>query len=269
MFKKRKLRPIVLVFFFAGILLHVGILKNAWSQAARTAENAVKKSIQIQQKSQADRTRWEQEKNRLVIKYEQLLKQQALLDEENKTLSDQEKQLRKTNKALVQRKIELLRLQKELGPFLNTLHQSLETLIKTDPPFLRKERESRLVRLAEILNDTTVSINEKYRKVMEALFIEAEYGATIEVYQEKIHLNNGSKEGTLGNIFRLGRVSLFFLSLDGTLCGTYNPGEKEWQVLPESYLPAIRSAVEIGSKRRPADLMPLPVGRLARQGGAQ
>lgn len=268
MLKKIDINKTALWAFFTMVFLMSG-LESAWSQAARTAEKAVEKSIQVQQKSQAERTQWEQEKAGLVLKYEQLLQQKARLDAENKNLSVQEKQLRKNNQALIQRKSELIRIQKELGPFLSAIHQSLETLIKTDPPFLKNEREARLARLSEILKNQGTTIAEKYRKAMEALFIEAEYGATIEVYQEKIQLTAGSEEETLCNVFRLGRVSLFFLSLDETICGTYNPGTKEWQVLPETYLPAIQSAVEIGSKRRPADLLALPVGRLAAQGGAQ
>ena len=127
----------------------------------------------------------------------------------------------------------------------------------------------RLVRLDKVLKDPGISFSEKYRKVMEALFIEAEYGSTIEVYQDKIVLNEGSGDGVLGNIFRLGRVSLFFLSLDNTVCGVFNPGKSQWEALPEDMLPAIRSAVEIGSKRRPVELLPLPIGRLALEGGAQ
>jgi hypothetical protein len=117
------------------------------------------------------------------------------------------------------------------------------------------------------MKDPQVTIAEKYRKVMEALFIEAEYGSTIEVYQDKIQLQGTAQEGTLGNIFRLGRVSLFFLSLDQTACGIFNPGENKWQPLSDTHLPAIRSAVEMGSKRKPAELLPLPIGRLAAQGG--
>ena len=43
---------------------------------------------------------------------------------------------------------------------------------------------------------------------METLFIYAEYENTIEAYQDKVTLN---EEPVIGNIFRLGRASLFFL----------------------------------------------------------
>ena len=97
--------------------------------------------------------------------------------------------------------------------------------------------------------------------VLPALFIEAEYGDTIEVYQEKIALEKGQEP--LVDIFRLGRrVSVFFLTLDNARCGVYSPSKNQWQTLDPEYLSAIRSAVDVGKKLRPATLLLLPLGRL-------
>jgi hypothetical protein len=67
----------------------------------------------------------------------------------------------------------------------------------------------------------------------------------------------------LGNIFRLGRVSLFFLSLDQKAAAYFNVSQKLWQPLPEDNLLAIRSAVEIGQKHRSVELLSLPLGKLS------
>ena len=74
---------------------------------------------------------------------------------------------------------------------------------------------------------------------------------------------------TTGNIFRLGRVSLFFLSLDQQSCARFNVAQTEWQPLADEYLPAVRSAIEIGIKRKPVELLSLPIGHLALQGEDQ
>ncbi len=225
-------------------------------------------AIRIQQKSQEERTRWEQEKTRLVNEYEMLLQQKQFLEKENKTLAAQQDNQKVLIQNLRQQKEESIRIQEELSPFLTGIYTQFEALVANDPPFLKEERNMRLVNLSKVMKDPEITIAEKFRKIMEALFIEAEYGSTIEVYQDTIQLESTGQDETLCNIFRLGRVSLFFLSLDQAICGVFNPGENKWQSLPDKHLPAIRSAFEIGSKRKPVELLPLPLGRLVTQGGA-
>ena len=230
---------------------------------ARDAEQQVDTSIRIRQETQKDLTKWEAEKSALVLEYEALLAQKQALETEHRALAARRSSQEAVTNSLIAQKKESIRVANELAPFLNTVHERLKSLVAADTPFLKKERAGRLAKLDKIMKDPEVTVAEKYRKVMETLFIEAEYGATIEVYQDKILMASIGGEATLGNIFRLGRVSLFFLSLDQTVCGVFDPGSGKWQALPESMLPPIRSAVEIGGKRRPVELLSLPIGRLA------
>ena len=232
------------------------------------AEKKVEQAVKVRQKSQKSLDQWEAEKAKLVIEYETLVRQKEALERQHQDLSRSLKAFQQENRELTLQKRESLRIRTEMIPFLEGVYQRISSLVAMDPPLLKEERESRLARLDKVLKDPGITFSEKYRKVMEALFIEAEYGTTIEVYQDKIVMGDGPREGVLGNIFRLGRLSLFFLSLDNTLCGVFNPGENQWEALPEDMLPAIRSAVEIGSKRRPVELLSLPLGRLAMTGGA-
>ena len=139
-------------------------------------------------------------------------------------------------------------------------------MVAEDVPFLNKERSLRMTSLETMITDPKVRVSEKYRRVMEALFVEAEYGASMEVYQEKVTIGT---QVALGNVFRLGRVSLFFLSLDQQTCARFNVAQGRWQTLSEEYLPAIRSAVEIATKKKPVELLSLPLGRLALKGDDQ
>jgi len=238
---------------------------TGWCQQAvvKKVTQPVLQSIQIRQKSQKKRDQWEQEKSNLISLYEQLQYEHEMLMSENKELNAAKLEQKAVNQTLLKQKRESLKIQKELLPFLKATFARLETLVSFDPPFLEEERSARLKTIDKVLNDHDISIAEKYRKMMEALFIEAEYGSTIEVYQNKEMING---EQVLGNIFRLGRVSLFFLSLDQQSSAYYNVARKKWLLLSDKYLPAIRSAVEIGSKRRSAKLLSLPLGRLAKQG---
>ncbi|MBU1340171.1 MAG: DUF3450 domain-containing protein [Proteobacteria bacterium] len=249
----------------AGILL---ISSKAFCQT-NTAEHVkepVEQSIRIRQENQKERDQWKQEKEKLISMYEQLKHEHDTLLMENKNLAATQSDTQAIKLRLLEQKQILERIQIELLPFLKTLYTRVEVFVSSDTPFLKDERTLRRKTLEKVMKASDITIAEKYRKIMETLLIEAEYGNTIEVYQEKVWI--GGQE-VLGNIFRLGRLSLFFLSLDRTFCAYYNVAQKEWTPLANDHLPAIRSAVEIGSKRRPVELLSLPLGRLAIQGEGQ
>ncbi|MBU1344184.1 MAG: DUF3450 domain-containing protein [Proteobacteria bacterium] len=261
-----------IVWILAGLLSFCGNLflfsSTGQCQASRTEDvkQPVEQSVKIRQETQRETDQWEQEKAKLIYLYDQLKAEHEALATENKTLSSAESEAETLNLKLLKQKQESVRIQKELLPFLNNLYARLATLVSNDTPFLKEERALRLQNLEKILASPEVTVAEKYRKVMEALFIEADYGNTIEIYQEKVLINN---EAVLGDIFRLGRVCLFFLSLDQTSCAYYNVTQKNWTPLEKESLAAIRSGVEIGQKRKPAQLLALPLGRLAVQGDEQ
>jgi hypothetical protein len=95
---------------------------------------------------------------------------------------------------------------------------------------------------------------------MEALLVEAEYGSTIEVYQQTIDVDGAP---SLVNVFRLGRISLFYQTLDQKRCGFYDVAATGWRPLPTAFNRCIQTAIEIGAKRRPVELLTLPLGRMA------
>jgi hypothetical protein len=64
------------------------------------------------------------------------------------------------------------------------------------------------------------------------------------------------------NIFRLGRISLYFQSMDQEECGWFNIAEKKWETLPARYNRAIAGAIDIGTRRRPAELLTMPLGKM-------
>ncbi|MBW2011938.1 MAG: DUF3450 family protein, partial [Deltaproteobacteria bacterium] len=78
---------------------------------------------------------------------------------------------------------EISRISEELIPYLEDVYNRLAALVENDPPFLREERQNRIKNLRKVLDDDQVSASEKFRKMTEALFVEAEYGNTVEVYQ--------------------------------------------------------------------------------------
>jgi hypothetical protein len=220
----------------------------------------VAEAIQIRQATQKDEVRWREERQRLATLYDQLQDERARLEIRRKTLEESLAAARERVDAK-QAQIEAIeRITGQVAPFLNEQYQRLADRIETDLPFLSAERRQRMENLQILLEDPGVAVSERLRKVFEALLVEAEYGNTIEVYQENIV---AADRTMLANIFRLGRVGLYYQSLDRQACGFYNIAAGAWQPLEAGASRTLQTAMDIGTRRRPAEILNLPLGRIA------
>jgi FtsZ-binding cell division protein ZapB len=231
-------------------------------QVTEKIKKPVEDSIAIRQRTQNDIEKWSEKKSMLEAEYDALM-------ENNKRLVTEREHLTQALETMQERignlenQIEAMeKISEKLNPFLFGVHKKLVESVNQRLPFLQEERSERLTNLKKTLDDPQIVLGEKFRKVMEVLFIEAEYGNTVEVYQEKIFL---SDEDVLVNVLRLGRISLFFETLDQTTTGYFDLEDNQWKILPQSANRDIRIAMEIGSKRRPADIVTLPLGRIGVQ----
>lgn len=219
----------------------------------------VRQAISLLKKTQEHEKQWRIDKEKLIARLDQL---QTANEDLSRRRTELQCSAAATESRIVDKKKQLAdiaRITNEISPFLHELYEQLQHIVADGLPFLETEREQRIEKLRPVMMDPSVTVSEKYHKVMEALLVEAEYGFTYEVTQQTIPLENAP---TLVNIFRLGRLGLFYLSLDKKLCGLYNIATKTWQPLGVKHLPAIRAAVAIGLKRRPVELLDLPVGKM-------
>jgi len=219
----------------------------------------VDESITIRQKTQKAEDRWAGELAQFKAEYEKLERENDRLNVEKSRLKKAVVARRVSVVALEHEIAEIARISDELIPFLEQTYDRLALLVKEDVPFLPDERRKRLETLRRTLDDAMVPAGEKFRKVMEAVSIEAEYGNTVEVYQEEIPIDDGKIQV---NVFRLGRISLFFQTLDGKTTGYFDPTLFAWKKFPPEYNRQIMMAMEMGAKQRPVDLLVLPLGRL-------
>jgi len=251
---------------FIGAVLVLALTIPGYADTARILEKSVKQSVKqsidTKQETQKQQDAWETRKIKLTARYDQLLSENEALTHTFDQLSGEELKHTDLNQSLEQEKLESIRIQEEMQPFLRAVQARLELLVKKDASFLKTERTTRLTNLAHVMDDIDVSIGEKFRKVLEALFIEAEYGNSIEVYQDKIQI--GANE-VQGNIFRLGRISNFFLSLDNNFAAVFNVRQDQWEILDDEYIPGLAQGVEMAAKRRPVELINLPLGSLAKK----
>ena len=117
--------------------------------------------------------------------------------------------------------------------------------------------------LKNALVQPDTGIAERYRRVMEAVKVETEYGGTVEVYPAAIEV--GFPEGDrriMADVLRVGRLALFWRSPDGNAVGHWDRVAAAWTTLPDRYRRSINDATEMALKRRTIDMVNLPLGRI-------
>ena len=228
--------------------------------SAEEVKRTVSGTVDIRQDTPRQEDRWAVEKAGLEARYrstksriDALEKQTALWARKVEVLQGQVDEF--------ERRIEESdRLEANLHKSLEEVMNRLQGWVVEDLPFLPEERAQRLSFLDEALAQTDTSGAEKLRYLLEALLVECEYGDTVEVYEQRIQVDG---EGVFANIFRLGRLSIFWQTPDGRRVGEYDRVTNRWVELPKQYVRGISAAVEMAEKRRPIELLRLPLGRLS------
>lgn len=141
-------------------------------------------------------------------------------------------------------------------PLMLKMTETLEELLKADVPFLKDERQKRLENLRGLIDRADVTAGEKYRRIMEAYLVEVDYGRTIEAYRGELVVNNDARTV---DFLRIGRVGLYYQTLDGNESGRWNNSRGAWEMLDSAYRTSVRDGLRIARKQTPPELLTLPV----------
>lgn len=227
-------------------LLFAGSLEHAIETQVKTDVAAQKSQKQVD--NLADET------TLMLAEYRETLRQteslRAYNDQLNKLVISQQGELESIGLQL--RNIETT--QRDIVPLMLSMIDSMAQFVELDVPFLPDERQQRVLQLQTLMERADVTLAEKYRRILEAYQVETEYGRTIEAYQGELILDENSRTV---DFLRIGRVSLYYLTLDGLEAGIWN--QQQWQKLDDKYRQAISQALKVAKKQLPPDLLVLPV----------
>ena len=240
---------LVLVFACSGYALTAG-------KAGRVIEGQISQAREVQRQFE----KWEAEKAVLLTDIRETKIRSLWMAFQREKYQNYLKRQQKVIDDLKQKKIAARKIRMELEPFLEQLVYSLEQRVVADVPFLQAERRERIAFLKETLADYHIDLSEKLRRILEALRIEAEYGKTVE-YSEQMLKINGSPTKVI--MLRIGRIGLFFRSLEGKHIGRWNRQTKSWEALPASYAAVLANASEMAAGKRAVELLNLPLGRVS------
>ena len=147
---------------------------------------------------------------------------------------------------------EIDRTERELLPLMLRMTDTLEKFIALDLPFLKDERKERVDNLKRLLADPEKGIAEKYQRIIEAYQVEADYGRSLGAERAEV-------DGRVGDILRVGRSALFYMSLDGGQALAWDAAGAKWESLDARYVSAVRKGLKIARESAAADLLVLPM----------
>ncbi|NVK24046.1 MAG: DUF3450 domain-containing protein [Gammaproteobacteria bacterium] len=209
--------------------------------AAKSQQKIDKINEQVQNKLQEFRT-VNKETDGLVVYNEQLEKQ----------LASQLAEMEQLNLDIDRVSV----IERQITPLMIRMIDGLEQFVSLDVPFLPEERSNRINDLKEMMGKADVAVSEKFRRVLEAYQVEVGYGRTIEAYSGLLDIEGQERDV---DFLRIGRVSLVYLSRDGSKLGRWDEESKSWQALSADYRMHITKGLRMAKKQLAPDLLTLPI----------
>ena len=176
----------------------------------------------------------------------------AYNDYVERLITDQEEQIVDINRQLQ----EFTLIERGIVPLMLESIETLDRFIDLDVPFLLEERKDRVNRLRVIMNESDITVSEKFRQIMDAYQIETSFGSDIEAYTGFLDINGESRQV---DFLRIGRTSLTYQTPDQKETGFWNKQTQQWEDLPRKYTDYVKEGLRIAKKQITPDLIQLPV----------
>ncbi|MEE2767497.1 MAG: DUF3450 domain-containing protein [Pseudomonadota bacterium] len=206
--------------------------------------------------SQQTIDRLDDETRRMLQEFRQNTRQAEALKTYNDYLVRMIESQQKEKKSIEKQLKEIEVTQREMVPLMLSMLESLEQFVAYDLPFLPEERGERISDLQAAMVRADVTSAEKFRRVLEAYQVEGDYGRTIEAYRANLSIDGVERPV---DFLRLGRIALFYQTLDGSQTGMLNQESNSWEELPDEYDLPVRDGLRVARKEAAPNLLALPV----------
>ena len=252
----------VWIILMAGLLPSLALAQGTGEQALAEGEALMTDAQRSQQRVDQldDATR------EALNRYRHAIQQKDQLAEYNKQLAEMVESQRSELDDLQAQLATIEETQAEVMPLLQRMLTSLEQFIELDVPFLEEERADRLAQLKALMIRPEVTVAEKYRRVLEAYQIESDYGRTLEAWRGNLEVEGSER---VVEFLRLGRLMLFYQTLDGHIQGYWDTNTGQWQPLPASYHRTLQQGLSMARQQQTPALLRLPLPPVSEQGAAQ
>ena len=197
-----------------------------------------------------------EEKRSLAEEYRTVLREIEGLEAYNRQL-ERQLALQREEVALLDNSIaQATVVDRQILPLMLRMVGALEQFVALDLPFNARERAERITFIKDAIDRVDVSVPEKFRQVLEAYTVELEFGRTIEAYTGTTEIEGQKLEV---DFLRVGRIGLYYQTLDGTRTGRWDAKAKAWSELPAQYRNPLREALKVARKLVAPSLLTLPL----------
>ncbi len=158
------------------------------------------------------------------------------------------------------------RLQQQIGtieqtreaitPFMAAMADKLVALLELDLPFQHEARLADAKALREQLYAPDSTPAQAFREILRAYRDELKHGRRIATYRGQIEIEGESRNVAF---LRIGRLALFYRTLDGQRQGQWDRNSQRWQALPGRYGDAIEQGIRIAKEQAAPEMLTLPM----------
>lgn len=238
------------------------LLLSGWALSPLNAAT-VDDSLKVVSKTNQSAIATQQRIDKMALQTQKMLEeyqQITLKTEYQNTYNYQLKQLKEDQEAeleSLQKQIDEINVtQLRIMPLLNSMADSLEKFVVLDLPFHQEQRVNGVIQLKQHLRNPSLSLPDKYRLMLEAYQIENDYGRSVESYRDTLEVEG---ENLSVEFLRVGRVALYYRTLDGATSAYWNKASREWQELPPEFDRHISEAIRVASNQVAPQLLSLPM----------
>ena len=242
--------------FLPTLMIAVVMTSQAFAEPLNEAIQAESEKNAAAEQAQKQIDQINKQARSMVDEYRQITRQSAILERYNAHLEALVASQQKELDSFERQQSDIEVAQKQVVPLMERMVDSLAQFVELDLPFLADERAKRVKGLKAMMVRADVTDSEKFRRLMEAYQIENEFGSTIESYRANLTLNGKSRPV---DFLRLGRVALYYQTLDGSESGVWNAAEKAWQPLSSDDRKPIHDGLQMARKEAAPNLLTLPI----------
>lgn len=250
---KVKQRNLVRVLLITGVMTAPVALAQTSYQQLEAVEVA---RLQQGAQTQAQIEQLDDQRLDLVGQYRVVLKQRRDLEKYNDRLRDLIQSQEQEKQSLREQISRVATLERDIVPLMSDMLDALDNFVALDLPFFVQERRERIANLRALMGKSSISNSEKYRRIMEAYQIENDYGRSLETVEAEL---NGSNPLQRVRFLKVGRLALFYQTLDGEHSFAWDAPSQSWLALDNQFNKPIKQGMRMALEQIPAELLVLPV----------
>jgi hypothetical protein len=232
-----------------------------WAVAAPAAD--VKKSLDVVSSTNRDATASQNKVDELSAQTRALLEEYRRLQDGveyqaayTRELEDLEQAQRAQIEDLRGQIAQAAITRQRIVPLMRSMADALEKFVVLDLPFHHEERINSVLVLKRRLSQADLSVSAKFRLLLEAYQLEQGYGNNIEAWRGPLQWQG---EELSVEYLRVGRVALYFQTLDGARSGYWSAQQQQWLPLDAGFNRDVTQALRVARNQVAQELLQLPM----------